>query len=259
MKNNILHKTAKSSHYNKEADHYDKFNDDNSKIINKTIASILKAHKIKTVLDMTCGTGSQVFCLAKQRFSVTGLDINQKMLNIAKNKAKKSKIDVDFIKGDMRTSKVGKFDAVLTIFNSIGHLTKSDYIKAIRNIRNNLNDNGLYIFDIFNLNYLTKGDNITKLTIDWQKKSGNTVTREIQYSTIDKDGILASYDIYHEQKGTGKPKISNAFQTLQVYNAKQLIDIFKNNGFKVIKKCCVDGTRFYDFKSERLLVVAKKC
>ena len=25
-------------------------------------------------------------------------------------------------------------------------------------------------------------------------------TREIQYSTIDPDGILTSYDIYHEQK-----------------------------------------------------------
>lgn len=113
----LNHQSAKPSHYNKEADHYDKFNDENSNTINKTIASTLKEHKIKTVLDMTCGTGSQVFWLAKQRFLVTGLDINQKMLNIAKNKAKKLKIDVDFKKGDMRTSKVGKFDAVLTVFN----------------------------------------------------------------------------------------------------------------------------------------------
>ncbi|MDA8561530.1 hypothetical protein N9L02_00270 [Gammaproteobacteria bacterium] len=78
----------------------------------------------------------------------------------------------------------------------------------------NLNDNGLYIFDIFNINYLLYKDNITKLTIDWLKKSGNTTAREIQYSTIDNNGTLASYEIYHQQKGDNKPKITIDFQTL---------------------------------------------
>lgn len=254
----IAHKSAKPSHYDKEAKHYDAFNENVSKIINKTIEEILKKHKVTTVLDLACGTGSQVFWLCKKGLKVTGVDINEKMLNLAKSKSRAEKTKPTFINGDMRKTHVGEFDAVLTIFNAIGHLTKADFNKSLRNIHNNLNANGLYIFDIFNLNYLLKDDNITKLTIDWQKKYGNTTAREIQYSTISNDGILASYDIYHEQKGKGKPKITTAYQTLQVYSAKQLTEMLKKNGFRVLSKSGVDASRFNEYKSERLLIVAQK-
>ena len=254
----IAHKSAKPSHYDKEAKHYDAFNEKSSRIINKTIDAALKKNSVKTVLDLSCGTGSQVFWLSKKGYKVTGVDVNEKMLNIAKRKSRSEKIKLVFIKGDMRKTHVGEFDAVVTIFNSIGHLTKNDFNKTLRNIHGNLNKEGLYIFDIFNLSYLLKADNITKLTIDWQKKSGNTTAREIQYSTINHEGILASYDIYHEQKGNAKPKITTAFQTLQVYSSKQLTEMLKKNGFKVLNKCEVDGSKFYEHKSERLLIVAQK-
>jgi hypothetical protein len=103
-----------------------------------------------------------------------------------------------------------------------------------------------------------KDNHITNLTIDWQKKSGTTTVREIQYSTISADGILASYDIYHEQRGSNKPKISTAFQTLQVYSAKQLKEMLQKNGFKVIHQCNVDGSKFSQSKSDRILTVCRK-
>jgi ubiquinone/menaquinone biosynthesis C-methylase UbiE len=255
---NISHHSAKPSHYNKEAEHYDKFNETNSTQINQTIEQILKKHKVKTVLDLTCGTGSQVFWLAKRGYEVMGSDINLKMLKIAKGKATNKKPNIKFIKGDMRTIKAGHFDAVITIFNAIGHLTVMDFEKAIRNIHANLNDSGLYIFDIFNLNYLLEKDNITKLTIDIQRKFNNKTVREIQYSTISKDGILASYDIYHQQTVNRNPKISTAFQTLQVYSAKQLTEMLKKNGFKVLQPINVDGKRFLKNKSDRILIIAIK-
>jgi len=254
----LTHQSAKPSHYNKEAEHYDAFNQQTSANINQLIEKILKQHKVKTVFDLTCGTGSQVFWLHKRGYQAVGYDINTKMLNIAKAKAKQQKLALKFIKGDMRTTKAGQFDALLTIFNAIGHLTKSDFNKTIKNIHANLNPNGLYIFDIFNLNYLLKDDNITKLTIDWQTKSGNTTAREIQYSTIDKNGILTSYDIYFEQTGRQKSKTSTAAQTLQVYSAKQLKQLLEKNGFKVLRQCNIDGSRLSDSKTERIMTIAKK-
>ena len=56
--------------------------------------------------------------------------------------------------------------------------------------------------------------------MDVQTKFDDITAREIQYRTINTDGILASYDIYHRQKGNDKPKISKTFQTLQVYNSQ---------------------------------------
>ncbi len=254
----LSHYSAKPSHYNKEALHYDVFNEKNSKLINQFIEKILKKYRVKTVLDLTCGTGSQVFWLVKRKYDVVGYDINSKMLKIAKDKAKKEKLDIKFIKGDMRTTKAGKFDAVITIFNAVGHLTKNDFERAMRNIHGNLNDQGLYVFDIFNLSYLLKDNNITKLTIDLQKKTGNTTTREIQYSTINSDGILASHDFYYEQTGSNKPKISKAYQTLQVYSAKQLKEFLQKNRFKILRQCAIDGSRLSENKTDRILTIARK-
>lgn len=251
-----LHISATSSHYDKEAKHYDRFNDEGSAVVNHVLEEIFKKYRVETILDLACGTGSQVFYLNKKGFKVVGSDISPKMLKIAKSK--KGSLEIKFVKGDVRLSKLGTFDAVITIFNAIGHLTKKDFEKTIRNIHENLKPNGLYIFDIFNLNYLLEDDNITKLTVDWQKKLEDSTAREIQYSTICPDGILSSYDIYHEQKGSSKPKISNAFQTLQVYSKRQLRELLEALGFKVLRQCAIDGKRFNERKAERILTIARK-
>lgn len=256
--NRISHTTAKASHYTEQAKTYDAFTEENSKITNETIEKILKKHKVKGVLDLTCGTGSQVFWLAKRGYEVMGSDINAPMLKVARNRAKKEKLAVKFLKGDMCTTKIGKFDAVISIFNSVGHLTKRDFEKAMKNIHANLKVGGIYVFDINNLSYLLKDNNITTLTIDWQTINKNTKTRAIQYSTIDKSGILASYTTMCEQKDNNKPKISSDTQTLQVYASAQLTEMLQRNNFKVVGKCGIDGKRFVENKSDRIVMIAKK-
>lgn len=265
----LSHKTAKPSHYNKESESYDAFNEPHSAVINATLEAKLKAYNVKTVLDLTCGTGSQVFWLTRCGFTVVGADINAKMLKIAKEKAKIEKQDISFIKGDMRTVHVGEFDAVITIFNSIGHLTKSDFENALQNIHGNLKKDGLYIFDIANLNYYLKGKNISELTIDWITNSGDTQYRDIQYSTISPEGILAFYTTSIIQKRalpevaqgaqTGeKPKITKSTKTLQLYTAQQLKEILNKNGFKVIEQCDIDGSQFMEERTDRILTIAQR-
>lgn len=254
----LSHHSAKASHYNQASEHYDAFNEKNSQLINQLVENILKKYGVKTVLDLTCGTGSQVFWLTKRGYVVVGSDINTSMLKIAKKKAQKEKLDIAFLKGDMRTSTLGTFDAVITIFNAIGHLTKSDFEKALQNIHANLKVGGLYIFDINNLSYLMKDNHITNLTIDWQEITGDSKIREIQYSTIDNDGILASYTTSYVQTGSSKPKISKSAQTLQVYTAQQLKEMLHRNGFKVLHQCDIDGSKFAENKSERIVTVAQK-
>ncbi len=83
------------------------------------------------------------------------------LLDIARSKAKEMNRNIIFIGCDMRNVKAGKFDAVITIFNAIGHLTKADFETALQNIHTNLKDDGVYIFDIFNLQALT--DKITMI------------------------------------------------------------------------------------------------
>ena len=256
--NKVIHVTATADHYNLESATYDVFNEKKAIVINKCIKKILEQNHVQTVLDLTCGTGSQVFYLSQHGFDAQGYDINAKMIEIAKNKALEKGLALKFSLGDMRTTRTAEKDAVVTVFNAVGHLTKQDFYRAIQNIYLNLKCGGLYIFDIFNLNYLLDADNITKLTIDRLKKYDDMSVREIQYSTINNQGVLASYDIYHQQKGDEDPVVSHAFQTLQVYTSITLKQMLEENGFKVLHQCDIGGGTFHETKTERILTIAQK-
>ena len=82
--------------------------------------------------------------------------------------------------------------------------------------------------------------------------------RKIQYSTINEDGILASYTTSFVQKGSNKPKVSRSRQTLQIYTAKQLREMLHRNGFKVLDLCAIDGSKFDESKTDRIVMVVKK-
>ncbi len=256
----LKHTTAKASYYNTRAECYDEFNENNSRAINALLEKILKEHQVATVLDLTCGTGSQVFWLKDKGFEVVGSDISRRMLKIAKQKAKLKQLKIKFLQGDCRTVHAGRFDAAITIFNAIGHLTREDFKLTIQNINRNLNPSGLYIFDIFNLDYLKAGNNITKLTGDWMAVSDGQKFREIQFSTISDDGILASYSTYVYQDGNESPtKVSKGYEnTLQVYGSAELQGLLKENGFVVLAQTDINGQAFLKENSERILTIAKK-
>jgi ubiquinone/menaquinone biosynthesis C-methylase UbiE len=256
----LKHTTAKASYYNTRAYAYDELNENNSKAINALLERILKEHHVASVLDLTCGTGSQVFWLKEKGFEVVGSDISRSMLKIAKQKAKMKHLKIKFLQGDCRTVHAGGFGAAITIFNSIGHLKREDFKLTIQNINRNLNPGGLYVFDIFNLDYLKAGNNITKLTGDWMATSDGQKFREIQFSTISDDGILASYSTYVYQDGHSSPtKVSKGYEnTLQVYSATSLQDILKESGFVVLAQTDINGEAFSKESSERILTIAKK-
>src|SRR5437763_228902 len=109
------HRCAASTHYDTQAKNYDAFQEKWSRTINSTLEKILRKYRAKTVLDLTCGTGLQVFWLAKRGYEVTGSDISEPMLRIARRKARQESWNVQLSIGDMRTSRHGMFDAVLTI------------------------------------------------------------------------------------------------------------------------------------------------
>lgn len=246
--------------YDKDAKYEEAINEDspNSRITNQTIEKILRKYKVKTVLDLTCGTGSQVFWLLKRGFLVTGSDLSKGMLKIAEKKAKNEKIKIKFLRGDMRTINVGKFDAAITIFNAIGHLTKAGFEKTMRNIHGNLNPGGIYIFDIINLSYVEDGNNIIKMSYEAIENLDRTKIRNIQHSIINNKGILISYNTLYEQNDSGHIKTSKSVVTLQLYTAKELKEMLIRNGFKVLGQYGIDGSKFLAKQTERIVTVARK-
>jgi len=229
--------------------------DDSPVSVNCYIEKILKKNNVRTVLDFACGTGAQVFWLTKNGFEVTGVDISPGMLRSAKKIAQKEGVRTKLLSGDMRTTKIGTFDAIIAIFNAVGHLTKKGFEKAMRNASSNLSEGGLYLFDIFNLD-CKKND---VMTMDETRNFDGTEIRKIQICELNrKSGILLCNDEFLVQKGLAKPKKYKGKFSLQIYSAKELKEMLNRNGFEVLGQYGIDESKFSDKKTARIMTIAKK-
>lgn len=257
--NNKEHKLGLPLEYQQMPEYFDAHNiSKDTEAKNAFIEKLLKEQKVKTVLDMTCGTGSQVFYLSERGYEVVGSDFSPALLDKARSKAKEKNRHITFIDGDMRTVKIGKFDAVITIFNAIGHLTKADFEKALQNIHVNLKDSGIYIFDIFNLQAITD-QVIDAFKMDIETVVNDVKIRNIQHSEIDREhGLLISHDRYIILRKNGEPEIHTNTFSLQIYTTAELQAMLERNGFKVIGQYDMHGNKFVAEKSLNILTVAKK-
>ena len=244
--------------YNKLSQLFDAVGSGSKNSTNRVIGKILKQHRVKTVLDLTCGTGSQVVWLTQHGFTVTGSDYSPKLLTQAKAKLKAAKIKAKLYHGDMRTQHLGEFDAVVTIFNAVGHLTKKGFEKAMRNIHRNLKPGGIYVFDIFNLNSFNEKD-VSSLDVNKKATLKNTHVHIYQHSKLDKrKGLLVSYDNYTFQKKGEKPQKFQVKFPLQIYTPKELQDMLSRNGFDVIARFDLDGSRFVEKHTKEMITVARR-
>ncbi len=226
--------------------------------VNAIIERILRQFTVKSVFDMTCGTGSQVFYLKERGYNITGSDFSTPLLEIARDKATKLNHDVRFIDGDMRTIKAGQFDAVISIFNAVGHLSQADFVLAMENINANLKLDGIYIFDIFNLKAMTNAV-VADFAYQVRKKVGELQLLSSQTSTIDrKSGLLTSYDHIMIQKGAAKPDMYENIFSLQLYKLEELKIMLKHSGFEVVSVCDINGDEFKEETSRSMLLVARK-
>ncbi len=246
--------------YSKLYKYYDLLSASQDEIDRKNyfIDRILSQHKVKTVLDFTCGTGAQLFGLTTLGYQVTGVDLSPFLLKIAREKSQQKKLDAELIEGDVRETQVGSFDAAITIFNAIGHLTKTDFEKGIRNIHENLVIGGVYVFDIFNLNAMTD-DAIKNLAMDVKVITGDTKIYHSQNSEIDREnGRLTSYDCFTIEKECNEPKVLKDKFTLQIYTARELRRILIRNGFEVLGQYELNGSKLSEQETVNMLTVAKK-
>ncbi|MFC1919860.1 class I SAM-dependent methyltransferase [Chloroflexota bacterium] len=104
------------------AEHYDSWYDDEKgsfidRVETELAFRLLKIEKGMQVLDFGCGTGNFSVKLAKKGCRVTGVDVSEEMLKIARSKAVMQRFDIDFIRitGDELAFEDSYFDAVVTM------------------------------------------------------------------------------------------------------------------------------------------------
>jgi|TARA_B100001964_G_scaffold144422_1_gene159021 SAM-dependent methyltransferase len=245
----------KDYEYSVQAKYYDVLEENPSvEAFNKVLDKLLKKHKVKNVFDITCGTGAQAIYLDKHGYNVTASDFSKEMVAIAQKKYPKIK----FKQADMRSANFGKFDTVISIFNAIGHLSESDFQKAIQNISNNLKTGGLYIFDIFNFDFM-KNNFIPYEFIDTCKEVDGTKYVRFNKNKFDKKKqIMTMNQKTYIQDGMDKPKTFTDSWDMQIYSSEQLKNILEKNGFEIVEFLGMDGKKFDKENSLFMLTIARK-
>ena len=115
-----------------------------SDLINKDMLRFLKKHSGKRVLEIGCGNGETTIILRKGGFRVTAVDIDRKFIVLAKNKADKLHLKIDFRVMNAEKMKLASkgFDAVV----GKGILHHLDPKKAIPEIKKVLKPKGKIFF-----------------------------------------------------------------------------------------------------------------
>ncbi len=112
----------------------------------------LGGQPVRRVLDIACGTGSHAIELERLGYDVTGSDISEDMLVRAREKAHEAGLKVRFEQQDMRTLDVaaGPFDAVLCLFDAIGHVQTTSAIKqTFGAVHRHLRQGGLFVLEFW--------------------------------------------------------------------------------------------------------------
>lgn len=118
------------------------------------VDSIFKKYQISEFLELGCGSGHLAQLLVKKKYKMTGVDLYEEMLQIARERLPQ----VEFIQQDIRNLKFDrKFDAIIAMGRMFTYMTTNEDVeKSIRSIANCLNQNGIFLFDNFSAPHFVK-------------------------------------------------------------------------------------------------------
>ena len=105
------------------------------------------------LLDIGCGTGELSIRLLKEGYSVTGIDLSEDMLFIAREKAEKEGLSLPLFQQDMSELEgMGTFDIITIFCDSLNYLESEEKVmNTFKNVKTHLGDNGIFLFDVHSI------------------------------------------------------------------------------------------------------------
>jgi ubiquinone/menaquinone biosynthesis C-methylase UbiE len=153
--------------YNTLAFIYDKWikGDYSYKKVEEFYIDFIVNNNFDNIVELGIGTGRISLKLAKEfNKNIIGIDSSDKMLDILNKKIVKYKLTNKFIikNQDMLNFKLDFLPNIIILpFRTIGHFNINDRLKLFKNVYNNLQENGTFIFDhyILDKNWAEKNNN----------------------------------------------------------------------------------------------------
>ena len=171
----------------------------------------------KLVLDICCGTGTLTTLMAKD-YDMIGVDFSWEMLDMAKKKDPDNRIL--YLNQSMTDFELyGTVDACYSSLDSVNYLLEpKDLLTHFRLVKNYLNPDGLYIFDIstiYKFRHILGNETFTDETehdfFVWQNQYEDRIlTMELDIFHEGEDGRYDRISETHYERGYSIAEITNA-------------------------------------------------
>lgn len=118
----------------------------------------------KTIIDAGCGSGYLLLELLKNNHQAIGIDNDSEMLSLAQNRLQEHKLNPMLYEHDLRDTIGIKVDVVLAMFDVVNYF--KGVKKVFHHIYQALNDQGIFIFDIYKEEVFEIYDHYTEIEDD---------------------------------------------------------------------------------------------
>lgn len=217
------------------------------------VDQVLKLMKIRPgarVLDLCCGPGRHSLELARRGFVVTGVDRTREYLADAAKRARKEKLAVDFVLGDMKKFRRPRaFDAAINMFTAFGYFERpADDFRVLRNLYASLRPGGVFLMDVMGKERIARIFNPRT----WHREPDGTIVLEERWIEKDFTWIENRWTLIRKGR-TRTFRVAH-----RMYSAAELKSLLRRAGFRNVKAFGTLEGAPYDQDAQRLVLVARK-
>jgi SAM-dependent methyltransferase len=200
-----------------------------------------------SVLDCSCGIGTQAIGLALRGYRVQGSDLSSRAVERARREAVGFGVSASFTVADFRTLEsdvAGTFDLVISCDNALPHLlTHEDLRLAARNMGSKLNVAGLLLVSLRDYDRLLQEKPQATMPAVYDGPEGKRVVFQVWDWPADGPVYRVHYFLLREERGEWQ-----TFHQTTVYRAllrDELTNVLRDVGFSDIRWHLSEETGYF--------------
>jgi len=215
--------------------------------LNRFLADGMNRPGPYSVLDCSCGIGTQAIGLALQGHKVHATDLSEVSIDCAREEAEKLGVDISFGVADFR--KLGAavsdtFDIVLSCDNSIAHcVTDNDLSAALTSMKSRLNPGGLLLLSVRDYNALVADQPRFNNEHVQDRKDGRRIV--FQVWDWDDDGRCYGIHQFLIRGGDGDYEINHFETKLRALLRDELIAAIRSAGYEKVRWHMPEDSGYY--------------
>ncbi|MBD0724387.1 SAM-dependent methyltransferase [Flavobacterium sp. L1I52] len=214
--------------------------------------NLLQKNEPKSILEIGSGTGNIAKRFIENHQNYRGLDFSTSMITIAQ----KRNPDCEFLHGDMRDFNLEKkADAIIITSRSTSYLiTNNDINDTFNCLYNNLNPNGIIIFDFIDANRYIPFIKENKTVIHSARHKGHSYLRKSDWEISSHDNFILEWTAkYYKDKIDNTTIIANDYSTVRVFTLNEIQLFLYLHNFEIQE---IIDRKTYAF--DTFVIVAKK-